>query len=272
MGSLYVLKIGGSVVTKKATKDLIINKEIIKSAGQEIKQWQIAHPNDKLILIHGAGGPSHHLAKEYSLTKGALNKKIRWQGSILSRIANQSLNLSILKTFVQSGLSVIPIHTGSVIIQNNKSINSFNLKTLSLALKNDHIPLMYGEMVFDTKLGMTICSGDTIASFLTTKFNIKKVFFATDVNGVFDKDPYLHNDAELIKKINFRDIFNRNISIKTSHNEDVTGGLRGKLKSFENISKKNNLKEIVIFNGLTHGSYLTALNNATDNLTKVSVN
>jgi isopentenyl phosphate kinase len=272
MGNLYILKIGGSVATKKDTKKLIVNKKTIKNAGREIKQWQIAHPNDKLILIHGAGGPSHHLAKEYLLTEGALNKKSAWKGSILSRIANQSLNLSIFKILTQSNLLVVPIHTGSTIIQKNKLINSFNLKALLLALKNNHIPLIYGEMVFDTRLGMTICSGDTIASFLTTKFNVKKVFFATDVNGVFNKDPYLHNDAKLIKKINFKDIFSKNISVESSHNEDVTGGLNGKLKSFKNISKKNSLKEIIIFNGTTQGSYLAALNNTTNNLTKVSVN
>jgi isopentenyl phosphate kinase len=110
-------------------------------------------------------------------------------------------------------------------------------------------------MVFDEKLDMSICSGDAIAPYLAKKLGAEKIFFASDIDGIFDQDPHLQKDAKLIEKINLNKIKNNNkIKLTDSHNVDVTGGLSGKIK---NIDLKHNisLKSVEIFNGLKYENY-----------------
>lgn len=258
---LYILKIGGSVATQKNRKSLVLRKTLLKNSAENIKKWIDKNPNDKLILIHGAGGLSHYLAKKYDLANGILKNKQKYHGAVLSRIANQKLDLRIFSIFAEAGIHIVPVHPGSMIIQKNKKIKCLDVDIVKMALKNNFIPMLYGEMVFDEELGMSICSGDTSAAFLAEKLKAEKVYFATDVDGVFNKDPHLYKNAKIIKKIKLKDVFSKSILLEKSHNQDVTDGLRGKLRTFQNFFTNSFLKEIVIFNGKIANNYADVLNN-----------
>lgn len=258
---LYILKIGGSVATQKNRKNLVLRKTLLKNIAKNIKKWIDKNPDIKLILIHGAGGSGHYLAKKYDLANGILKDAQKHYGAVLSRIANQKLDLKIFSIFAEAGIHAIPVHSGSMIIQKNKKINYLDVDIIKMSFKNNFIPMLYGEMVFDEKLGMSVCSGDASAAFLAKKLKVEKVYFATDVDGVFDKDPHLYKNAKIIKKIKLKDVFSENILLEKSHNQDVTDGLRGKLRTFQNFFANSFLKKIVIFNGKIASNYADVLNN-----------
>lgn len=270
MKKVYILKIGGSVATQKSRNSLFVRRALLKEAARNIKKWKDANPSVKLILVHGAGGPGHYLARKYNLRDGVGGDKKKLKGAVLSRLANQKLDLEIFDIFVQEGLMVTPVHSGSVIIQKNKKISSINTQIIEHSLKNNCIPMLYGEMVFDEQLGMSVCSGDVSAAFLARKFEVEKVFFATDVDGVFDKDPHRNKDASLIKKISLKEINSGSgIVLEESHNQDVTGGLRGKIESFKDFFSVSTLKEIVIFNGKNGDNYKKVLDGELDACTQI---
>lgn len=249
MKPLYILKIGGSVITHKNKSGASVRVDLLKKIARSIKKAQ-EKKSFGLILIHGAGAGGHQLAKKYNLNDGARNIEKRWHGSLASRIANQELNNAVIKNFVSVGLRAVAVHTASVIIQSDKKISSFNTETVSQALSQNCIPVLYGEMVFDWKLGMTICSGDSIAPYLANKFHAKKVFLASDTDGIFNKDPYLNKNARLIEKINLKKIKEK-AELSGSHNIDVTGGLSGKIEKMGRLKKT----EIAFFNGLKPENY-----------------
>lgn len=256
---LFILKLGGSVITQKGRSGAYVRKKLISDIAKEIRS-ALKKGDFQLILIHGAGSVGHQLAHKYGLKAGAGRDERKWRGSIISRVANQKLNTQILEILVENKLPVVSAHTPTILVQKNKQIADFNLSIIQEALRSGCIPLLYGEMVFDRKLGMTICSGDAIAAHLINKMPVEKVFFGSDIDGLFDKDPHLNKNVKLIEKIELKNVFSGKIKLSQSHNIDTTGGISGKLKSFKGVKSDNSsLREIVIFNGLKKGNYRKVL-------------
>lgn len=253
---LYILKIGGSVVTQKNRFGSSIRKKLIEKIAHSIKET-MGKKKFQLILVHGAGAGGHQLAKRYKLRSGAGKDKRRWYGSFLSRVANQKLNTAIAEIFINEGLSVVSMHTASVIIQKNEKIADCNLKIIKEALQNNCVPLLYGEMVFDKKIGMSICSGDAIVPYLAKKLNAQKIFFASDVSGIFTKNPHINKSAKIIEKIIWSDV-KKKAKLTGSHNIDVTEGLLGKVKKL-GVLKNTSVKCVEIFNGLSEINYSKVL-------------
>ncbi len=241
---------------------------LIRKIAKEIKA-SLESQSFNLILIHGAGSVGHQLAHKYELTKGANQTEKGWEGALISRVANQTMDVSISDIFVKNNLPVVSIHTSSVIIQTNGKISHFDLGTIKESLKQNCIPLLYGEMVLDRKLGMTICSGDAIVPYLAKKLGAQKMFFASDIDGIFDKDPHLHKNAKLIKKIRLSDIEKKS-KLTHSHNIDTTGGLLGKIKKIKEF-KNSKVKSVEIFNGLDSRNYKKVFSEKSFNHTFIEI-
>lgn len=245
MKPLYILKIGGSVATFKDRPGFSVQTELLRKIAKSIKK-SIDTENFDLILIHGAGAAGHQLAKIHNHKEGTKTAE-SFKGALGSRLANQKLNLALTEIFIQAGLKATTIHTASATLYNNNKIEKLETALITEALKQNCIPILYGEMVFDKKLGMAICSGDVIASHLSKKLKVAKILFASDIDGVFNKDPHFHKNAKLLEKIKINEI-NKKSEISESHNIDTTGGLLGKIKNIMD-SNQSNLKSVEIFNG-----------------------
>jgi len=255
MKPLYILKIGGSVATFKDKPGFSIQTKLLEKIAKSIKKALIQKDFD-LILLHGAGAAGHQLAKIHNHKQGTLTEK-SFKGALQSRIVNQKLNLAIIELLNEQKLNVMSIHTASVITYNNNQLEKVNENIIKESLRQNCIPVLYGEMVFDKKLGMAICSGDVIASYLSKKFKASKIFFASDIDGIFNRDPHLNRNAKLIEKIKLSEIEQKS-KISKSHNIDTTGGLLGKIK---NIAESNHskLETVEIFNGFDAENFEKAL-------------
>lgn len=255
MKPLYILKIGGSVATYKDRSGFSVRRLLLKKIASAIKNVQ-KEKNFGLILIHGAGAAGHQLAKRYGLQGGVAESKKKWHGAFLSRFANQKLSVAIAESLYKGGLRIVSVHTASMIVQKKGRIANCNLRTIRDALDSECLPLLYGEMVFDKSLGMSICSGDAIAPYLAKKLKAEKIFFATDTDGIFDKDPHKNRNAKLVECLPLKNARGE-IELTDSHNMDVTGGMKGKIKKLAGLSES--IKTIEIFNGLKPGNYKKAL-------------
>jgi isopentenyl phosphate kinase len=254
MKPLYILKIGGSVATHKDKLGFSVRTDLLKKIALSIKKSQTKKDFD-LILIHGAGSVGHQLVRKYNLNFGLKESAENLKNSLKICHAIQKLDNAIFEIFISHGVNIFPIHTASTIIQKDKGIIHCHTKIIDESLAKNCIPILYGEMVFDKILGMSPCSGDAIASFLAKKFRAQKIFFASDINGIFNMDPHLHKDAKLIENINLSEIWNNDrIKITGSHSVDVTGGLLGKIKSLD-LKHEKSLQSIEIFNGLQEKNY-----------------
>lgn len=261
---IIILKIGGSVITQKHREGIFVRRALLKRIAREIQTAQERNPNIQLIIIHGAGAGGHQLAKKYSLSEGVGDVPEKWRGALLTRQTNQSLNLKIFEIFSHSDIRIVPIHTASIITQKDKKIISCSFEAISQALKWNCTPLLYGELVFDTELGMSICSGDTSAFFLAKHYQAERVLFASDVDGIFNKDPHRFKDAKMIQVAKLSELLaDKNIALTGSHSVDVTGGLANKISELARIGLPKSLRNVLVFNGLKSGAFKRALSEST---------
>ncbi len=269
MKKLYILKIGGSVVTHKNKATMVIRRTLLQNIALDLKKFLQKNTDIQIILVHGGGQPGHSIAKKYHLDQGISKDKKNLKGALLCSAAIQKLHQEICTIFVNAGLWIAPIHTASVIVQKQKKIQTFDTEAIIQGLQNGAIPLLYGDMVHDTSTTFSVCSSDTLAAHLSKHLGAQKIFFATDVDGIFTADPYLDPKAVLIPKISLGNKLSQNIKLSKSHNTDVTGGLHGKVASFEKIFQESEVKEVIIFNGLKKDRYLLALANTLTSCTRI---
>ncbi len=252
MPRTLLLKIGGSVATYKDRPNLAVRTRLLKHIAQAILASLATKPLS-LILIHGSGSAGHGLAHTFGLKSGAGSDPIKIDAALRSQRANQELDGALARIFLAAGLPVVPIHSASVILQTDGRITSFFTDTIAHALAHGHIPLLYGEMVPDTSLNFSICSGDAIAAFLAQHFSAERIAFASDIDGVFTADPHHFPNATLIERLSFADLSTQ-ANITGSHCVDVTGGLLGKLSALAPLSSTG-LQQVEIFQGLKAEHY-----------------
>lgn len=137
-------------------------------------------------------------------------------------------------------MDVVSIQPSSCIIASDGFIDYFNVKIIERYLEKEIVPVLYGDIVLDKSLEFSVISGDQIVRYLGEKMKANKIILATDVDGVYDKDPKKHKDAKLIKRIKPED----KIKLK-DFKEDVTGGMAGKVSELLKLAEKGVKSEIV---------------------------
>lgn len=252
---LFVMKLGGSVITYKSHPTGKFRLRRLLEISQEIKQAK-EKQDFNLILINGVGSYGHPIAKKYAIARGVKNNT-QLRGLCEIKYITNYLTTKLNKIFLTAGLNVFSCQTSSLLIQNKGEIFSFNITPIKQLLKLRVIPMLSGDDVPDVSWGNSIISGDAVAPFLAQKLKATRVLFASDVDGIFDKDPHKYKNTRQFSKID-RKNFNTIIETTgTSSHTDVTGGMKGKLLSIRKYSHKK--AKIMIFNGLRKNSVFEAL-------------
>ncbi len=227
MPDLYIMKLGGSVITAKEENKFEAKEKLLEQIGSEIKK-ALKKKKFFLVLVHGAGPFGHTNVSEYGIDNGVFTE--RQKKGLEKTIKDCNFLDSIaVKKMREAGLSAIGFDANKLVVQEEKKIIKFDCKAIQKALKEGKIPVLYGQMVPDKKLNASVVSGDAIIAFLAKKLNAKKIFLGTDVAGVFTADPKKDKKAkkiELINKKNFDKIIEK---AGESTATDVTQGMKGKL-------------------------------------------
>lgn len=251
---LVIIKLGGSVITEKKSNSPVFKyaaaRRISKEIAAVVKLKKLG-----LVIVHGAGSFGHPFAKKFKLDKGYFGERSS-KGMSLTKMSVLELNLLIVKELINAGLSACLVGTSTVARTSGGKIISFDLNTIKNLLTKDLIPVLSGDVVIDEKKGISILSGDQIVSFLGKKLSAGKIIFVSDVDGIYDKNPKVHKNAQLIGEINNKNYKTVIKEMKIHNSNDVTGEMKGKI-----LSIKENLKGIpvVITNGFKKYSVKRAL-------------
>ncbi|MCX8181592.1 MAG: isopentenyl phosphate kinase [Candidatus Methanomethyliaceae archaeon] len=237
----FVIKLGGSAITKK-DQPFTPNLEVIKTISLELSQ---IYNRPSLILVYGGGSFGHHVARRY--ISGGLIRDIKGTAEIHS--AMFSLTKILTDHFLQQDLPVFAINSSSSFILKNGNLQEAFYTPLELSLERGLIPLIGGDVVFDSSSGIRILSGDRIASMLAKTFQAKVLAFGTNVDGILLK-------GSTVPKIKAQEIEKILDHIKQMQ-EDVTGGMSGKLREIARYLVEGG-KSAIIFN-ITRPGQLTRL-------------
>lgn len=231
---MIILKIGGSILTKKDSIKSEINQENLNRIANEIKK-SLDNSKKDLIIVHGAGSFGHPLAKEYKIGEKFSNEDYPEKRVGFSKTQNKvkELNLLICKTFIDYGLPVIALPPSCFMTANKGRLNSCNLDLVKKYLDEGYIPVLYGDPILDNSSKMVVLSGDQIIQYLASNLEPDMVILGTDVDGVYNKNPKKHSDAAFFDKFSSLDDLD---TFEGSTNTDVTGGMFGKIKELLSLA------------------------------------
>lgn len=251
--NLTIIKIGGSVATyKDNVKVPALREGTIRQLAKELNSY-LKKEGERIILVNGAGSFGHPLAKKYDLSN--LNKKQKNKlGVSLTHYSAQKLNYLLGEIFLKENCPVFHLSPASLIKQKNGRIVSFLTASVKSLLNQSLIPFLHGDVVMDESCQFSICSGDQIVAYLSNLYSPKRVFFLTDVDGIFTDNPKMNKKAKLIKEIKRKELLKIASKIKNNSKFDVTNSMRGKLQEIADIKS-----DIYIFNGLLKNNLLKSL-------------
>jgi isopentenyl phosphate kinase len=221
--SLTILKLGGSVITKKdepMTPDL----EAIQRLAKEIARAQV----DRLILVHGGGSFGHPLAKQYNIKQGYVEPS-QLEGFSRTHQAMLKLNKLVVDALICNNIAAFSVSPSSCILTKDGRIELFFSKMLALLLGIGCIPVLFGDVVLDIKEGFTIVSGDQLTSVIAKRFKANRVILGVDVDGLYTGDPKEEASAQLMSHVTQQNLETLIHNIGEAQVTDVTGGMLGKI-------------------------------------------
>lgn len=266
---MIILKLGGSIITNKDSKEPLCNYNNLNRLVNEIKEVLDHNPQEKLIVIHGAGSFGHTFAKKYDIgtsfndRNDFINKR---KGFSITNNWTKKLNSYVCDAFIESNIPVIGVQPSSVFITENKRIIQANIDLIKKYLDLGLVPVLYGDVVLDLneRVNLVVISGDQIINYLAQELHFDKVILGTDVDGVYNKNPKTSPDARLINRVSS---LNDLDSQDSTTNIDVTGGMVGKIKELLSLAElgitsqiinanKPNLMKKVLFGDETIGTII----------------
>ena len=252
---MIILKLGGSVITKKEAQEPTIDYDNLNRIAAEIASSSF----EKLIIVHGAGSFGHPFAKEYSIGSKIEDEedfKHKKLGFCITQSWVKKLNSIVCESLREKGIFAVSIQPSSFITTENKRIYSCDLNLINRYLDSGFVPIIYGDVVLDIDESIKICvlSGDQIIQYFGENLKPSRVILGSDVDGIYDKDPKKFDDAKLMETVSSCE----ELSAEGSLNVDVTGGMQGKLKELLELAEIGIESEII--NASRSGFIKKALN------------
>ncbi|MCX6695135.1 MAG: isopentenyl phosphate kinase [Candidatus Altiarchaeota archaeon] len=240
MKELYIVKLGGSLITRKDADEALVNDGNLKKVSGEIAQ-ALAKKKFNLIIVHGAGAFGHVPAKKYKLTSGFKGKE-QSKGIALTHASMERLNSRVVESLMKAGVNAMAFQPSAAGLLEDGRLVYFNLDAIEEMLRMGVVPVGYGDVLVDLDKGCGILSGDQLVPYLAKELDASRVIIATDYNGIFDVDP----KDKKARKIDV--ITRKNVGIlsgrKTS-GTDVTGGIKRKVEEILELAERGIPTEII---------------------------
>lgn len=99
-------------------------------------------------------------------------------------------------------------------------------------------------VIFGCGTGSPFFSTDTAAALRAAEINAEAVLKATNVDGIYDKDPNKYNDAKKIKSLTYIDVLNKKLNVMDSTATTLCMDNEIPIIVFD-VNKKGNLKKVV---------------------------
>lgn len=244
---MILIKLGGSVITDKREYRRFNEEAVARLCGE------IAEAGKQAVIVHGAGSFGHVLAKRHRLNDGYIDES---QIPAVAQVAYDVRELSsmVVAQLMKAGIPAVSMPPGSCMVMEDRSLDMDRQEVVSRFLDKGIVPVMFGDVLMDRKLGFAILSGDQIMERLTEFINFEKVIFVSDIDGLFDCDPKRNKDAAMYDVVTAETL--ESIDAESSV-DDVTGGVAEKMRWMLEMSRGD--RECILINGTVPGRLKAAI-------------
>ena len=230
-----ILKIGGSVITRKDAKTPTLNRKHVRQIARDVTRW-LKKSDGRLIVVSGAGSFGHPLARAYQLNAPHAQKDAL--GFVRTTASMLNMAQQVAAIFHAQDVPLCPIATSSVFTTADGRITAWHATPILHALETGLIPYLWGDAVFDLQHRYRILSGDQVMTFLALKLEIGELLYGTDVDGVYTADPHRDPQAAHVAEIDDANYAQVRELLGASAHADVTGGMRGKIEELYRTPKR----------------------------------
>ena len=252
--TLYFLKLGGSLITDKARAQTA-HPAVLARLADEIAQARADRPDLRLLIGHGSGSFGHVEAKKHG-TRGGVTTPDQWRGFAEVSAVAARLNRIVTDTLLAGGVPVISFQPSASAWCRDGAIEELSLTPIATALELDLVPLVYGDVAFDSARGGTIVSTEDIFRHLARQLRPTRILLAAIEDGVYADWP---GGRTVIPEINPGNAAEYFPAIRDSGAPDVTGGMATKVGEMLALVSEVPGLEVLIFSGVANGHVFNAL-------------
>lgn len=222
-----LVKLGGSLLTDKSEEG-----SFRRPAARRLLS-EVAKANLPTVLLHGAGSFGHPPAARHRI--GQAKAKPDGVSEVLACVG--SLAAQVVSLAHDAGLRPLafPLHIQSH--ADGDGLADLPVDELCKAIEEGYTPVLHGTLVRDPALNWRVVSADELMRDLAAELTPRLAVFATNVDGVYDRDP-VQSGAQLLERIKDGDagaLFDGNGANGNGrgnghgNGDDVTGRMAGKL-------------------------------------------
>lgn len=248
---LTFIKLGGSLITDKREAQHF-RADLMRQAAQEIAAARAEQPWLQFLIGHGSGSFGHVAAQTHGTMLGVRTVE-QWRGFAEVAYVARRLNALVMDVLHECGLPVIGFQPSATAVADGGKLVKLRTTPIKVALVNGLIPVVYGDVAFDTAQGGTIISTETVFGYLAVRLVPKRIFLLGEVEGVYN------SRQAVIPRITPRNFPQIVQSLGGSHGTDVTGGMASKVQGMLTLASKVPGMEIRIFGGTAPGHLRGAL-------------
>ena len=242
MGQLLYLKLGGSLITDKTGVESV-RGDVLTRLAREVAAALAQNPEIRLVLGHGSGSFGHVAGAEHGTRQGVYTAE-EWLGFARVNDAASRLNRIVVKELLDAGVPAVSLQPSASAICHDGQIISLDHKPVRHALDAGIVPVVFGDVAFDTVRNGTIISTEEVLMYLATKMRPAWFLLAGETAGVLDEGGQV---IPLITAENYDQVA---AAIGGSRGTDVTGGMAGKVRSMLDMVEENPASRVRIFSGL----------------------
>ncbi len=259
---LTFIKLGGSLITDK-TRESSFRADVVERLAQEINNSLSQNPDLSLLIGHGSGSFGHFAAERYGTING-VNSQEQWNGfAEVSTVASE-LNYLVADLLKKANVPVLRIQPSASALCINGQLTEMSVRSIQTALEHRLVPLVHGDVAFDTVRGGTIISTEQVLDYLAEKLPVKRILLLGEVEGVFDED------GKLIPEITPTTLAQYQNSLRGSSGKDVTGGMIAKVRDMLQLIETQPNIQIRVMDGRVPGLLQTTLNGTNQPGTRIT--
>ncbi len=245
MNPIIFLKLGGSLITDKTGVEQE-RASILARLAQEIRRTREVDPQLKLLLGHGSGSFGHVHGAQHGTRQG-VNTVTQWHGFAQVSAAASRLNELVMAALLEAGVPALSLQPSASALCEDGRITELAVRPVQMGLQTGLLPVVFGDVAFDTVRGGTIISTEEVMMFLAETLRPSWLLLAGETAGVLDLDGQV---VPLITEANLAEIAP---ALGGSRGTDVTGGMAGKVRSMLDLVTAQPQMQIRIFSGLEAG-------------------
>lgn len=255
---LVFLKLGGSLITDKS-RPYTANLEALRDLAAQIKRALDENPELHIVLGHGSGSFGHESGKRFGTREG-VHTPGDWMGFAQVWHDARALNNIVLQELISAGLPALSFSPSATSLSEDKTVTEMQLNPLRSALEHKLLPVVHGDVAFDTQRGGTIVSTEDVFAYMANNLQPERILIAGAEEGVWQDYSAKTGFITQITPLNYQQIANY---LTGSQAKDVTGGMKAKVELLKLMLESSSATDALIFSGFAPCAVYDALSGKT---------